>query len=140
MVAVVGRAQTREFVWIFCPVELAAVDDAAADGRRVTFHVLGGGVGDDVGSPLKRAAVDWRGKGVVDDQRYAVLVGGAGEFFYIKHCQSRIGDGLAENRLRVGTESSIKLFRRAVRSDEGEVDAHALHGHGKEVKGSAVDG
>ena len=60
------------------PKSSAAVDDHAADRGAVAADVLGGGVHDDVGAVLDRAAEVRAGGGVVDDERYAVLVRDAG--------------------------------------------------------------
>mgnify|MGYP003343966415 CR=1 FL=1 len=40
------------------PVEVASVDDEAADGRAMAADVLGGGVDDDVRAMLERAIAD----------------------------------------------------------------------------------
>ena len=140
MVAVVGGTQAREFVGVLGPVEVAAVDNTAAEGRRVTVHVFCGGVGHDIRAPLKRTAVNGCGEGVVHNEGNAVAVGGAGKFFNVQHRQSRVCDGLAEDRLGVGAEGGIQLLLGAVGVDEGDLDAHALHGDGKQVEGAAVDG
>ena len=47
--------------------------------------------------------------------KIAALEGGSGKFFNIQHRQRRIGDGLAENGLRIGTEGCVQLLRCAVR-------------------------
>ena len=96
-------------------------------------------MGHDVRAPLKGTAVDGGGEGVVQNQGDAVAVGGSGKFFNVQHRQRRIGDGLAENGLRIGTEGCVQLLRCAVRLHKGEVHAHALHGHGKEIVAAAVN-
>ena len=140
VVALVRCGEARELVCVGHPVELAGVDDCSADRCAVAVHVLGGRVGDDVGTELDRAAVDRCREGVVHDERHTVGVGCVCEFLKIKDGQSRIGDGLAEDRLRVGLEGLIELLGRAVRGDEGEVDAHFPHGDVEEIVGAAVDG
>ena len=67
------------------------------------FHVLGGGVGDDIRPPFNGTAVHRRGECVVHDEGDAVSVGCLGEFFNVQDGQGRVGDGLAEDRLGVGT-------------------------------------
>ena len=49
-------------------------------------------------------------------------------------------DGLSKHRFRIGSERGFQLLVAAVRGHEGEFDAHALHGHGEQVEGPAVDG
>ena len=92
------------------PIKVAAVDDSAAYLCGVTVHVLCGGVCDDVSSPLEGAAVDGGGKGVVDDEWHAVLMGYPCEALDVEHGTSRIGDGLAEHCLRVGAEGGLYLL------------------------------
>ncbi len=68
-----------------------------------------------------------------------MAVGGLRELLDIQHAQGRVGDRLAEEGLRVRPEGGVKLLVRAVRGDEGEVDAHPFHRDGEEVVGPAVD-
>ena len=59
----VGRVRLHEpgeFVGVLRPVEVAAVDDASADLRRVPVHVLRRRVRDDVAAELERTAEDGR--------------------------------------------------------------------------------
>ncbi|CAN4040231.1 HTH-type transcriptional regulator immR, partial [Dysosmobacter welbionis] len=140
VVAVVRGAEAGELVRVGHPVELAGVHDGAAYRRAVAVHVLGGGVGDDVGAPFKGPAVHRSGEGVVHDQRHAMGVGGLGELLDVQHRQGRVGDGLAEHRLGVGPEGGFQLLVGAVRGDEGDLDTHFRHGDGDQIEGTAVDG
>ena len=140
VVTVIRGAQARELVRVGHPVEPAAVHDGTAQHRAVAIHVLGGGVGHDVGPPLEGAAVDRGGKGVVHDERHAVGVGRIGKLFDVQHGQGGVGDGLAEDRLGVGPEGSVQLFLGAQRVHEGGLDAHLFHGDRDQVEGAAVDG
>ena len=139
VVAFVGRAEAGKFFGVLRPVELAGVDDAAADRAAVAVHVLRRRVGDDIGAPFKRATVDRGGESVVDDQRHAVGVGRFGKFLDIENGEGGVGDRFAENGFGLGTEGRVEFFLGAVGRNEGEVDAHALHRNGKEVIGAAVD-
>ena len=140
VVALVGGAQARELIGVFGPVKLPAVHDGAAHGVGVTVHVLCGGVGHDVRAELKGPAVDGGGKGVVDDEGHAMVVGRLGKALNVQHGERGVGHALPENRLGIGAESSGQLIVGAVGGDKRKVDPHALHGHGKEVEGPAVDG
>ena len=140
VVAFVRRAEAGELVGMGHPVELAGIHDTAANACAVAVHVLGGGVDDDVRPPLEGAAVHGRGEGVVHDERHAVGMGGLGEALDIEDHEGGVGDGLAEHGLGVGAEGGFELFVGAVGRNEGEVDAHALHGDGEEVVRAAVDG
>ena len=138
VIAVVGGGEAGELVSVGHPVEVAAVHDGAAHGHAVAVHVLGGGVGDDVGAPLDGTAVHRGGEGVVHDQRHAVAVSRGGELLNVQHRQGRVGDGLAEDSAGVGPEGGLQLFLRAVWGDEGGLDAHFGHGDGDQVEGAAV--
>ena len=140
VVTLIRRGEPRELVRVGHPVELPAVHDGPAQSGGVAVHVLGGGVGDDVRAPLDGAAEHGRSEGVVHDKRHPVTMRSLGKFLNIQHRQRRIGDGLAEYRLGVGPEGGLQLLLRAVRGDEGELDAHPLHGDGEEVKGPPIDG
>ena len=87
------------------PIEVTAIDDATAHLRGVSVHVFCGAVGDDVGTPLERSAVDGCRKRVIDDERNAVAVGDSGEFLDVEHATARIRHRFAEMSLRVGSES-----------------------------------
>ena len=140
MVALVGGGEAGELVGVGIPVKLAAVHNGAAYGEGVAIHVLGGGVGDDVAAPLEGTAVHGSGKGVVHDEGHAVGVGGLGELLNVQDGEGGVGDGLAEDRLGVGPEGGVQLLLGALGVHEGKLDAHALHGDGKQVEGAAVDG
>ena len=140
VVAVVRGAQTRELLGVRHPVELATVHDGTAQHCAVAVHVLGGGVGHDVCAPLKGAAVDRRGEGVVHHQRHAVGVGGLGKLFNVQHGQGGVCDGLAEHHLGVGPEGGVQLLLGAQGVYEGGGDAHLGHGNRDEVECAAVDG
>ena len=140
VVALIRRTQAGELVGVLCPVKPAGIHNAAADGAGVAVHVLGGGVGHDVRAPLDGPAVHRGGEGVVHDEGHAVGVGGGGELLNVQYREGGVGDGLAEHRFGVGPEGGVQLLRRAVRGDEGHLQAHALHGHGQKVVGAAVDG
>ena len=140
VVAVIRGAQAGELVGVDHPVELAAVHDGTAQYGAMAVHVLGGGVGHDVGTPLEGAAVDRGGEGVVHDERHAVGVGCLRKLFNVQHGQGGVGDGLAEYDLGVGAERGVQLFLGAQRVHKGGLDAHLFHGDRDEVEGAAVDG
>ena len=92
------------------PIEVTAVHDGTTYRCGVSVHIFSSGVGDDVCSPFKRAAVDWCGKGVVYNQGHTVFVGHPGEAFYVEHVAARIRNGFAEKTFRVRTESGFDTF------------------------------
>ena len=140
VVALVGGGQAGELVGVGHPVKMAAVHDGAAHPGAVAVHILGGGVGDDVGAPLDGAAVDRSGEGVVHDQGHPVGVGGPGKLFDVQHGEGGVGDGLAKDGLGVGPERGVQLFLGGGGGDEGDVDAHLGHGDRDQVEGAAVNG
>jgi hypothetical protein len=58
----------------------------------------------------------------------------------VEDVTARIGDGLAEEALRVGTEGSLDTPVVPVWVDEGTFDAQLLQCHAKEVECAAIDG
>ncbi len=68
VVAGIGRGEIFEAT-AACPIEIAAIDDDPADRGAVTAEELGGGMGDDIGTPFERPAQVRSGKGVVYHQR-----------------------------------------------------------------------
>ena len=121
------------------PVKTTAVHDHTTDSDAMSVHVLGRGVGNDVTAPFDRAAVDRRGKGIVDDQRNTMTVCDGRKLLDIEDADGRIGDGLAEDALRVRAEAVFQLFFADVRIDEGAFDAHLLHRYAKQIVCPAVD-
>lgn len=96
VVRLVRGAQSGEFVGVCIPIEVAAVYNGSTYAGGMSVHVFGGRVYYDVGTPLKRTAVDGGREGVVHNQGHAVAVGNAGKLLYIEHFERRVGDGFAE--------------------------------------------
>ena len=140
VVAVIRGAQAGELIGMSHPVELAAVHNGTAQGCAVAVHVLGGGMGHDIGTPFNGAAVDGGGKGVIHNQRHTVGVGCIGKLFNIQHRQGGVGNGFAKDSLGVGLERGVQLFLGTVRRDKGGGNAHLCHGDGDQVEGAAVNG
>ena len=140
VVAVIGSAETGEFIGMCQPIEIAAVYDTAADSRAVTVHVFCGGMGNDIRTPFDGTAVDGGCKGVVNNQRNAMCVCSICETLDIQNTQGGVCDGFAKDCLCIGFECRCKFFLCAVGRNEGEIDAHFLHGYREKVKCAAVDG
>ena len=140
VVALVGRGETRELVRMGHPVKLAVVDDHAAQVGSMSIHVLGGGVRNDVGAPLKGAAHHGRREGVIDHQRHAVVMRSLGKALNIEHGKGGIGDRLAKDELGIGLKGCLELLVGAVGGNERAGQTHALHSMGEQVVGTAIDG
>ena len=122
------------------PVKLAVVDDHAAQVGSMAIHVLGGGVRNDVGAPLKGTAHHGRREGVVDHQRHAVVMCSLGKALNIEHGKGGVCDRLAKDELGVGLEGCLELLVGAVGGNERAGQAHTTHGVSQQVVGTAVDG
>ena len=140
MVGLIRCGQTRELVLVGHPVKFAGINDTAADRGIMAVHVFCGGMGDDVSAPFNRTAEDRCGECVVNDQRYAMGMSRVGKALNIKHSQCRVGNGLTEDTLGIGLESSFELLIAAVRINKCEVNAHTAHGDIEQIVCAAIDG
>ena len=140
VVALVRGAQSGELVCILHPVEMAAVNDAAAHSSAVTVHVLGRGMSYDISAPLKRTAVDRRCKRIINDKGNSVLVRGLRELLNVENSQRGVGDSLTENSLCVWLECRVEFLGGAVGADECEINTHLAHSHVEQVESTTVNG
>ena len=139
MIALIGRAEAREFLGMCQPIKITAVNDASAYLGSHAVHVFRGAVRHDVGTPLEGTAVDGCGKGIVDDEGHTVLVGNLGKALNVEDGTARIRNRLAKHGLRIGTEGSLYLLVAGFLRDERAVDAQLLQRHAKEVVGATID-
>ncbi len=139
MIAIIGRAETRELVLACIPIEASAVHNATANPCAVTIHVFGGGMGDDICPPLKGPAFDGRWEGIIHNQGYAIGMRHFGEFFDIQNGQRRVCDGFAKNSFGVFFKRVLQCFFATIRINEGKGNPHALHRDSKKVIASAIN-
>ena len=139
VVGVVGGAKAGVFVGMGVPVEIAAVHNNSANLGGVAVHIFGGGVDNYVAAPFKGPAIDGRGKGVVYDEGYAVVVSNAGELFNVEHVAARVGNGLAKEQAGVGTEGLLYFFFACVGVDKSALDTEFFQSHAKQVVGAAIN-
>ena len=139
VIAVVGSAQTGELFGMCEPVKVAAVHHAAAHLACCTVHIFSGAVRYDVSSPLERAAVHRCGEGIIHDKRHTVLMSDACKLLDVEYGTAGIADCLAENNLRIRTESLLNLLLRVVRIDERTLDAKLLERNSEQIERSAVN-
>ena len=100
------------------PVELAGVDDNAAEGRAVAADELGSGMDNDVRAVLDRTDEVRGAEGVVDDERQAVLVRDLSDGFDVRNVGVRVAEGLDVDSLGVVLDRALELCE-VVRVDEG---------------------
>ena len=105
----VGLGKTGEPAGV--PVELASIDQQTAQAGAMAVEKLGGAVGDDVGTPLKRSAKEGGCQGVVDNQRQVVCLGNGADLLQGKDNQGGIANGLTVDQLGVGPDSTEKRIR-----------------------------
>ena len=125
-------------VTVLLPIEVAAVHDNTAYLHRMAIHVLGGGMGNDIRTPLKWSAVHRSGEGIVHDQRYAVLVRHISKFLDVQDHQCRIRNGFRDHNFCVRLECCRDFFRRCIRVHKGTLNAQLLEGYRQQIEGSAV--
>ena len=104
----------------------------------MSIHILGGGMCNDITSPLKRTAIDRSGESIIHNKWHTVAMGYSGKFLNVEHLASGIGDRLTEEDLGVGTERFLNLLLRGILIDKGAVDAEFLHRHSEEIERTAV--
>ena len=141
--AVVARirfGEALELVVMGFPVEVAAIDNAAADASGMAIHVLGGRVRYDIHAEFERAADNRGRERVVHNHRDAMLVSKVSKTLEVKHLAGRVRDGFAEEALGVRAESLLDFFIARVLVHERAINAELLHGNAEEVARTAVDG
>ena len=119
-------------------VEVAAVDDDAADRRAVPADELGRGVDDDVGAVLERAQQVRRRERVVDDERDPGVVGDRADALEVEHVTLRVPDRLAEERLGVRLDGGPPRVEVVGVVDERDLDAELRERVVQEVVRAAV--
>ena len=130
---VLGNAARRR------PVEVAAVDDDAADRRPVAADPLRRRVDDDVGAVLDRLR-EQRGEGVVDDDRHALGVGRRRRSPRMScDVEARVADGLEEHGLGAARRSPAAKFSGSSPSTNFTVDAELGQRVVEQVVGAAVE-
>ena len=140
MVTLIGRAEAGELFGMLVPVKVAAVHHASTHLGGMSVHVLRRAVRHDVATPLEGTAVDGSGKGVVHDEGHAVAVCHEGKALDVEDLAAGVGDGLAEEALRVGAEFLLDALVIPFGIHEGAFYAQLLHRHTEEVVRTAIDG
>ena len=137
VIARIGRVEHRKAVGMLFPIEIAAVDDDAADRGAVAADVFCRRVHGDRGAMLDRLAQHRTG-GIVHDQRNAELAPDLGNLSDGKNGELGIGQRLAvvAARPRIAGAAEILWVRRI---DEAAFDAHRAHGVLEQVPGAAID-
>ena len=121
------------------PVELAAVDDDAAERRAVSADELRRRVNDDVRAVLDGTQLIRRRKRRIDDERNAVLVRDGGDRLDVDEVRVRIADGLDVDDLRVFPNCRLEGRRAARRIDKRRLDTEVREGMLKKIVGAAID-
>ena len=106
----------------------------------MSVHIFGCAVSDDVGSPLKWAAVDGCSKRIVNNEGHAVGMCNIGKTLNVKHIAAGVRNSLSEKALGVGAEGRFYLLVAGIGVDEGTLYAHLGQCYSEEVVGASVDG
>ena len=134
----VGLGYGGELVGPGLPVELAAVDNDAAEARTVAANELGGGVDYDVGAVLYGTDEVGGAEGVVDNEGHAVAVGYLGYGLEVGDVGVGVAEGLCIDGLGVGTEGCFERVE-VVHLHYGVRDALRREGVGDEVERTTVE-
>ena len=138
--AVIGRVGFGELLEAAGggPVELAGVDNDAADGGAVAAEKLGGGIDHDIGSPLDGADKRRARRGVVDDQREPVLMGDGGQLRDVDNVELGIADGFGIDGAGLVIDGGAQAVK-VVGIDEAHRDAETRQGVVEEIVGAAIE-
>ena len=121
------------------PVKFAAVHDDAAQRGAVAADELGGRVDDDVRAVLDGTDEVRGAKGVINDQRQAVLVGDGRDGVDVGDVAVGVAQSLEVDSLGVGLDRVLDLFQ-VMCIHEGGGDAELGQGVLQQVVAAAVDG
>ena len=121
MVAAVGLVVKRELR--VGPIELARIDDHAADAGAVSADPLRERVDDEVRAVVQRAQQRRRREGRVDDEREVVLLRDGRVALDVRDVEGRVADGLDEDQARLlvdrGLHGGEVVHRGEVHLDAG---------------------
>ena len=120
------------------PVELARIDDDAADAGAVAAQKLGGRVDHDVRAPLDGPHQGRRRRGVVDHQRQAILVRDGGERLDVDNVELGIAERLGVDGAGLVVDGGAQAVE-IVGIDEADSDAEARQRVVEEVVGAAIE-
>ncbi len=137
VVAHVRFVQARKAGLVFGPRELARVDDRAAQAGAVAAQVLGQRMHHDIGAVLERAQQEWRGHGVVDDQRHARGMRYLGDRGDVRDIPARVANGFDEHSLRAFVDERGKRSR-VCRVGKARSDAVLRQGMRQQVEAAAI--
>ena len=104
----------------------------------MSIHILGGGMCNDITSPLKRTAIDRSGESIIHNKWHTVAMGYSGKFLNVEHLASGIGDRLTEEGLGVGTERFLNFLLRGILIDKSAFDAQFFHRYSEEIERTAI--
>ena len=139
MIRFIRRGQPWKLIRIGKPIKFPRVHNTTAYRCVMAIQVFRGGMDNDVCPPLKRTAVDRRGKSIVNDQWHSVGMCSLGKPLDIKYDKRWIGNGFTKYCLSIGLECRLQFFLGTIWIHKGKLDPHALHRHRKEIIGSPVD-
>ena len=132
------RISNRRIMPARLPVELAGIDDNAAERRAVTADELRRGMHNDVRAVLNRANQVGRAERVVNHQRKAVPMGDFRNCVDVGNIAVRVAEGFQINRAGVALDGVLDLGE-VVRIHERRGDAEMRQGMLQQVVTAAVN-
>ena len=104
----------------------------------MTTDELGGGMDDDICSPLEGAAQIRCGEGVIHHKRDARLMSNCGYFFKREDVDARVAQSFAPYDFRIGANGATEVFR-INRVDQCDIDPDAWESIDELVIGATVE-
>ena len=136
VIAGIGRVQGRLAGRVGVPIEIAAVDDGAADAGAVAAEIFGERIHDH-GRAMVERADQQGGGGVVHDERDAEPAADGGHFGDGEGAQLRVGQRFGVIGAGAVVGGGGEAFRVG-RVHEADFDAHVLERVGEQVPGAAI--
>ena len=116
------RLSDRRILAGCLPVELAGINNDAAEGRAVAADELGSRVNNDISAVLNRTDEVRGTESVVDYERQTVLVRNLCDSLDIRNIGIRVAESLDVNRLSIVLDSAFQFFQ-IVCINEGGLNA-----------------
>ena len=138
MIAFVGSIE-RRISFVAFELKVTAVNDYAAECRRVSVEIFRRGVNNYICSEIFGTAQNGSCKRIVDREQYAVLLRYCGNFIEVEYDYRRISDRFGEYYSRLIVDEFFYFFGGVVGIEEPALYAEFGQGGGEKIVSAAVN-